>query len=361
MTPPAAPPLRSPTGSEAPGARIRVLVVDDSPTMRRILTRVLTNSPGMEVVGEAADPFEAREKIKALSPDVVTLDVEMPRMDGLSFLDKIMRLRPMPVVMVSSQTRKGADAAIEAMAMGAVDCIGKPETGLLDEEMLRLPDAIRAAARARIRPRAAPEAAAAAAAPVRFGDKVILIGSSTGGVEALGALVGRLPANCPPCLIVQHMPESYTASFAAHLDKISAATVAVAADREPLRPGRVLVAPGGARHLSLDTRAGFRCRLEEGPKVNGHSPSVDVLFSSAAGAADRVVAAILTGMGNDGAAGLAELRRGGARTFGQSRESCVVYGMPRAAKEAGAVETELSPAGIAEGILKLCAVRGDTP
>lgn len=344
--------------------KTRVLIVDDSPTMRRLLTMILENDDRIEVVGTAGDAFEARDAIKALTPDVITLDVEMPRMNGITFLEKIMALRPMPVVMVSSHTRKGADIAIEAMTKGAIDCVGKPTSSKVDDDFGALAEIVVNASRAKVRSRSArPLAAQAATSKPQMpsvcgdfepADRIFLIGASTGGVDALMELVGAFPKNCPPTLIVQHMPEAFSDSFAAHLDDVAPAHVKIATDGEALSPGVVMVAPGGERHLVLD-KTGARCRLVDGPKVNGHSPSVDRLFQSAGAIASRVSAALLTGIGADGAEGLLALRNNGATAIGQDEASCVVYGMPKAAKKIGAIDRELPLPRIAPALLSTCS------
>jgi two-component system chemotaxis response regulator CheB len=320
---------------------IRVLIVDDSATMRSLIAAVLRRDPEIEVVGQAGDPLEARQAIKDLNPDVITLDVEMPNMNGIEFLEKIMRLRPMPVVMVSTLTVRGAEATLTALELGAVDCIAKPSTGGVDG-FGELPAKVKAAAQARVRARVAPAPAAAPPMlPRAPTGQVIAIGSSTGGVEALIAILGRFPANCPATVITQHMPASFTASFAARLDRLCPPRVEEASDGAPLEAGRVYIAPGGERHLEVVGGATLRCRLAAGEPVSGHRPSVDTLFRSVAKAAGpRAAGCILTGMGRDGAQGLLEMRRAGARTFGQDEATCVVYGMPRAAFEAGAVERQ---------------------
>ncbi len=336
--------------------KTRVLVVDDSRTMRRVIRAALERDPRIEVVGEAGDPYEAREAIKALSPDVLTLDVEMPGMDGISFLKKLMRLRPTPVVMVSTLTAQGADTAIQALMEGAVDCVSKPKPG--DAAPFEtLPRIVRHAARARLR---IPGAAAGLAArdPARdfsANGRIVLIGASTGGVDALCALFRRYPARCPATLIVQHMPPAFTGKLAARLDQICPARVVEAQDGAPLVDGVVYLAPGGARHLVIDPIRSV-CRLVEGPPLHGHAPSVDRLFASAQPLAARVTAALLTGMGRDGAAGLRALRDAGARTIAQDRSTSVVYGMPRVAVELGAVERELPIDRIPAAILQTCAV-----
>lgn len=338
---------------------IRVLVVDDSATMRSLISAVLSRDPEIEVVGQANDPYEARQAIKALNPDVMTLDVEMPNMNGIDFLEKVMRLRPMPVVMVSTLTTRGAEVTLEALELGAVDCVAKPFTGGLDG-FRELPEKVKVAARARVRPldRVAgaptPSRLASGAAPGE--GRLIAIGSSTGGVEALVAILSRFPADCPPTVVTQHMPESFTRSFSERLDRLCAPRVEEATDGAPLDAGRVYVAPGGEAHLEVAGAGRLRCRITPGERVNGHRPSVDVLFASAARTVGaRGVGCILTGMGRDGAQGLLEMRRAGARTVGQDEASCVVYGMPRAAFEIGAVERQLPLDRIAAELLRTSA------
>lgn len=335
---------------------IRVLVVDDSATMRSLISAVLSRDPEIEVVGQAGDPYEARQAIKALNPDVMTLDVEMPNMNGIEFLEKVMRLRPMPVVMVSTLTTRGAEVTLAALEIGAVDCVAKPSTGGL-EGFRELPEKVKIAARARVRPLdrlATPPATVKIDAGTVAGDgRLIAIGSSTGGVEALITVLSRFPADCPPTVITQHMPESFTKSFSERLNRLCAPHVEEATDGAPLDPGRVYVAPGGETHLEVAGGSRLRCRIVPGDRVNGHRPSVDVLFASVARVAGaRAVGCILTGMGRDGAQGLLEMRRAGARTVGQDEASCVVYGMPRAAFEIGAVERQLPLDRIAAELLK---------
>jgi two-component system chemotaxis response regulator CheB len=334
---------------------IRVLIVDDSPTMRRLIAAVLGDDGEIEVVGQAADPLEARAAIKALNPDVITLDVEMPNMNGIEFLEKIMRLRPMPVVMVSTLTTAGADATIAALEIGAVDCIAKPSADS-PESFQELSAKVKLAARSRVRPLGDMPAQPRPDTRHDFdpGSHVVAIGSSTGGVEALINVVSRFPANCPPTVITQHMPAAFTKSFAARLDRLSAATVCEAEDGAPLKVGQVYLAPGGERHLEVVGHSALRCRVQAGDLVNGHRPSVDVLFSSVAKACGaNAIGAILTGMGRDGAAGLLEMRQAGARTIGQDEASCVVYGMPKSAHQIGAVEKQLSLSAIGLEILRL--------
>jgi len=335
----------------------RVLIVDDSATMRGLIRARLQAERGIEVVGEAADAHTARAAIKQLNPDVITLDVEMPDMSGLEFLEKIMRLRPMPVVMVSSHTEAGAEATLHALEIGAVECIAKP-TGREDRAFDKLPDAVRNAARARLRAWAPREPRAAAAMPAYRPDgRLVAIGSSTGGVEALIEIVSAFPANCPPTVITQHMPPVFTASLAKRLDRLSAASVSEAADGAPLVVGHVYLAPGGPAHLTVAGGQSPRCRLTPGEPVNGHRPSVDVLFNSIVRAVGGAcVGVILTGMGRDGAEGLRKLRQAGAATIGQDEASCVVYGMAKAAFEIGAVERQVPLRRIAKEILALTDV-----
>jgi two-component system chemotaxis response regulator CheB len=339
-------------------AKIRVLVVDDSATMRGLITAALNRDPDIEVVGAAGDPFEARGMIKALNPDVVTLDIEMPNMNGIEFLEKIMRLRPMPVVMVSSLTQAGAEMTLRALELGAVDCVAKPTLATNTADTLNEVAAkVKAAARASIRTKADDKPQVRRKDYMPSGD-IVAIGSSTGGVEALLSILSLFPETCPPTVITQHMPATFTASFAARLDRASGAKVQEAADGALLEPGKVYVAPGGATHLEVVRSAGLRCRLTQGDPVSGHRPSVDVLFNSVAQAVgDKAVGAILTGMGRDGAQGLLAMRKAGARTVGQDEQSCVVYGMPRTAFELGAVEKQVSLSSIGQTILDLASAR----
>jgi two-component system chemotaxis response regulator CheB len=336
--------------------RIRTLIVDDSASIRAALARILSADPEIEVVGQAPEPLTARQMIKDLEPDVITLDVEMPGMDGLSFLERIMRLRPMPVVMCSTLTARGAAVTIEALRLGAVDCIAKPsgnaEDLLRDAALLRA--TVKAAARSSVRATPAPRTAPVAMPAGSREDAVVAIGSSTGGVEALFSLLGALPADCPPILVVQHMPAAFTGSFAARLDRECQLHVKEATDGSPIERGTVYIAPGSDTHMSLLGGPKGALRLTRGDPVGGHRPSVDVLFHSVAKRGSAAVGAILTGMGTDGAEGLLAMRQAGARTFGQSQESCVVYGMPRAAKTIGAVERELSLSALPGAILAAC-------
>ncbi|CAN5382449.1 chemotaxis response regulator protein-glutamate methylesterase [soil metagenome] len=339
-------------------AKIRVLVVDDSATMRGLITAALNRDPEIEVVGAAGDPFEARGMIKALNPDVVTLDIEMPNMNGIEFLEKIMRLRPMPVVMVSSLTQAGAEMTLRALELGAVDCVAKPTIATNTADTLNeVAVKVKAAARASIRTKADDKPQARRKDYMPSGD-IVAIGSSTGGVEALLSILTQFPETCPPTVITQHMPATFTASFAARLDRASGAKVQEAVDGALLEPGKVYVAPGGVAHLEVVRSAGLRCRLTQGDPVSGHRPSVDVLFNSVAQAVgDKAVGAILTGMGRDGAQGLLAMRKAGARTLGQDEQSCVVYGMPRTAFELGSVEKQVSLSSMGQTILDLASAR----
>lgn len=336
---------------------VTVLIVDDSATMRGLIAATLGRDPEIQVVGSAADPLEARDAIKRLNPDVITLDIEMPNMNGLEFLEKIMRLRPMPVVMVSTLTQAGAEVTVAALELGAVDAVGKPSTGVpVSEAFAGLAEKVKMAAQARVRPRIA----AATPPPPDAGYRaasghILAIGASTGGVEALLEIISAFPAGCPPTVVTQHMPAAFTRSLAARLDRASRATVTEAIDGEPLEVGHVYIAPGGDAHLEVSAGATLRCRLQRSDPVNGHRPSVDVLFRSVAALNRPATGVILTGMGKDGAEGLLAMRSAGARTLGQDESSSVVYGMPRAAQMIGAVERQLPLSRLAPSILALCA------
>jgi two-component system, chemotaxis family, protein-glutamate methylesterase/glutaminase len=334
---------------------LRVLVVDDSATMRALISSRLRRDPGIEVVGGAGDPLQAREMIKTLNPDVLTLDVEMPRMNGIDFLERLMRLRPMPVVMVSTLTQEGAETTLQALELGAFDCVAKPATADFADAFDDLAEKVKAAGASRVR--AAPIQRPTVARPTDFrsNGRVIAIGASTGGVEALIAILSAMPENCPPTVVTQHMPATFTRSFAARLDRLCAPRVAEAEDGEPLAAGRVFIAPGGARHLEVTSGMKPICRLRESDLVNGHRPSVDVLFHSVAAVCGaRSAGLILTGMGKDGAKGLAAMRAAGARTFGQDEATCVVYGMPKAAFELGAVERQAPLSELSRLVIEAC-------
>jgi two-component system chemotaxis response regulator CheB len=343
--------------------KTRVLVVDDSALMRQLLTALLSEDPDIEVVDSAPDPLVAREMIKTLNPDVITLDVEMPHMDGLTFLRKIMTLRPMPVVMISTLTQAGTEVTLEALEAGAVDFVAKP-TSSVGPAMAALADELRAkvkaAAHTRVRIRQAqpkprlPQRQALN----RQTNKILMVGASTGGVEALKTLLMDLPPDCPPTLITQHMPERFTAAFANRLNRECPMTVCQAADGQRILPSCVYIAPG-AHHLELSREGmAFVCRLNDGPPVSGHRPSVDVLFRSGARVAgSKAIGVILTGMGKDGAEGLLELRKAGASTLGQDEASSLIYGMPRVAFERGAVERQFPLAELAGAIVDRCSDR----
>jgi len=345
--------------------RIRVLIIDDSALVREMLTGILASDPELEVVGTAPDPIIAREKIKALSPDVLTLDVEMPRMNGIEFLERIMRLRPMPVVMISTLTQQGADTTLRALELGAVDCVAKPTQRLSESfDALRseICEKVRTAARARVRGapavrRDAPAAPAGkpAVLPVSgYPDiDVIGIGASTGGVEAIGEVLAAMPADAPGIAIVQHLPAHFTQRFAARLDGLLAIRVREAEDGAPVLPGTVHIGRGG-RHFEVGRDADGRpvCRLFDGPPESGHLPAVDRLMRSLAAFGPRAVGVILTGMGRDGSAGLKAMRDAGSWTIAQDAATAVVNGMPRAAVEAGAVALELPLSRIAAAALE---------
>jgi two-component system chemotaxis response regulator CheB len=343
---------------------VRVLVVDDSRTMRGLIAAELLRDPAIKVVGEAANAHEAREAIKALNPDVVTLDIEMPEMDGLSFLEKIMRLRPTPVIMVSTLTSRGAESTVRAFELGAVDCVAKPSPG--DQHSLAgLAAKVKAAATARLvglshRTSAQNGAARGVAAAYEPDGRVLAIGSSTGGVEALLNVLSKFPANCPPTIVTQHIPGLFTKSLAERLNRSCAPAVAEAYEGAPLRVGHVYLAPGSVAHLEIGGSPGdLRCRLRETPPVNGHRPSVDVMFHSVAKTiGKKAVGVILTGMGQDGAHGLLAMREAGASTFGQDEATSVVYGMPRAAFELGAVEKQVSLARMGDQLIAVTQRKG---
>ncbi|SFU20154.1 two-component system, chemotaxis family, response regulator CheB [Kosakonia arachidis] len=337
--------------------KIKVLCVDDSALIRNILTKIVNQQPDMEMVATALDPIIARDLIKQHNPDVLTLDVEMPRMDGLDFLERLMRLRPMPVIMVSSLTSKGSDITLSALELGAVDFVTKPQMGL-QEGMMQyselMADKIRTAAKAHIRRREGQIAAPKIInSPLVGSEKIIAIGASTGGTEAIRHVLMPMPASCPGIVIAQHMPPGFTRSFAERLDKICQITVKEAEDGERVLPGHAYIAPGG-RHMELcRSGANYHVRLNDLPPVNRHRPSVDMLLQSVAESAGKnAVGAILTGMGYDGARGLLELHQTGAKTLAQSEKTCVVYGMPREAVLLNAVDEIVDLDQIAQTILK---------
>ncbi len=355
-------------------APVRVLIVDDSAVVRQILTEILSRDIGIEVVGSAADPLLARDKIKRLNPDVITLDVEMPRMDGLAFLENLMRLRPTPVVMISSLTERGADTTLQALSLGAVDFVAKPKLDVargLESYAEEIVGKVKAAAQARVRPLARPAAAkveldtpaatpssvAARAGLFRTTDRLIAIGASAGGTEALRVVLEGMPADAPAVVLTQHLPASFSTAFAERLDRHSAMSVREASDGEAVLPGHAYLPPGG-RHLRvIRDGARWRCRIDDTEPVNRHKPAVDVLFRSvAANAGPNAVGAILTGMGDDGARGLLEMQQAGAATLVQDEATSVVWGMPGAAFKLGAAQETVPLERVAERLLALSHV-----
>ncbi|PKK89928.1 MAG: chemotaxis response regulator protein-glutamate methylesterase [Candidatus Wallbacteria bacterium HGW-Wallbacteria-1] len=338
--------------------KIRVLIVDDSAVVRQIFTRELSRDPAIEVVGTAPDPYVARDKVVSLKPDVITLDVEMPRMDGITFLKKLMVHFPMPVIVVSSLTAKGGELALEALEAGAVDVMAKPGAAYTVGDMsVELIEKIKGASRivvSRQKKVATPPAAVKTLAMTRTTNKIIAIGASTGGTQALTKVLTALPANSPGILIVQHMPEHFTRSFADRLNQLCSIEVKEAQNGDMVSPGRCLIAPGNFHMLLKRSGANYLVDVKTGPLVSGHRPSVDVLFKSVAMYAGRnAVGVIMTGMGADGSRGLLEMRQSGARTLAQDENSCIVYGMPKEAVAIGAAEQVLHLDGIAARMLDM--------
>ena len=352
---------------------IRVLVVDDSALVRQTLTGILQSDPQIRVIGAAPDPFAAAERLRRETPDVITLDVEMPRMDGLTFLQKIMSQHPIPVVMCSSLTGDGTDTGLRALELGAVEIITKPRLGtkeFLEESRVRICDAVKAAAQARMGRRreaktlkeVSPKLTADAILPqsrsramIETTEKVVVVGASTGGTEALRVFLEALPMDSPGVVIVQHMPEHFTATFARRLDSLCRISVKEAQDGDTVLRGHALIAPGN-RHLLLK-RSGARYYVEikDGPLVCRHRPSVDVLFRSTARyAGPNAVGVIMTGMGDDGARGMMEMKEAGAKTIAQDEASCVVFGMPQEAIRRGAVDCAAGLGEISRRVLKCC-------
>jgi two-component system chemotaxis response regulator CheB len=345
---------------------IRVLIVDDSALIRQLLTEIINDTPDLEVVGAAPDPLVAREMIRSLNPDVITLDVEMPKMDGLSFLEKLMRLRPTPVVMVSSLTDIGAEVTLRALELGAVDFVSKPKFDIergVREYAQEITDKLRGAARAKVRkyvplstsPAQKTDAVLALQrVPHISTEKIILIGASTGGTEAIREVLGNMPPDCPGILVTQHMPEAFTKSFANRLNQVCRISVKEAESGERVLPGHAYIAPGHSHLLLRRSGANYMTELSDGPPVNRHRPSVDVLFRSAANCAGRnAIAVILTGMGKDGAAAMLEIKQAGAYTIAQDEASCVVFGMPREAIACGATDEVLPLKQIAPRLVVL--------
>jgi two-component system chemotaxis response regulator CheB len=350
------------------GRPIKVLVVDDSAVVRQLLANHLARDPAIEVVGTAPDPYLAWHKILTLAPDVLTLDVEMPRMDGLTFLEKLMRRRAMPVVMVSSLTEAGCSTTLRALELGAIDFVTKPASGLRErfpELAAELTEKVKVAAGVRMH-RPVPPAITPPVAPVRAlrtTQRLIAIGASTGGTEAIRAFLSVLPADAPAILIVQHMPEKFTRAFAERLDGLCAVRVKEAVDGDRALAGHVLIAPGNLHMRLVRDGATHLVRLADGPPVNRHRPSVDVLFHSCADVAGpNAVGVLMTGMGDDGARGLLAMRRAGAPTLAQDEASCVVFGMPRTAIELGAAERVVPLGRLAEAALvAVCGPEGTAP
>lgn len=342
---------------------VRVVIVDDSAVARQAIRTLLKDQPGIEVVGTAHDPRTAMDIITTRDADVVTLDVEMPNMDGLTFLERLMRQRPTPVIMVSSVTEEGADVTLRALEMGAVDFVPKSSLASGSDQQRRAAEfagKVRAAGAAHVRPLPVLEdrepVQPTPAVAARLAERVVAIGSSTGGVEALQEIICALPATSPAVLVAQHMPPHFTARLAGRLNAKSAVRVLEAEEGQLVTPGYVYIAPGD-RHLRLGRWGkSYICRVSDDPPVGGHRPSADVLFRSVARAAGaRAVGVILTGMGCDGAKGLLEMRESGAYTIGQDQATCVVYGMPKAAAALGATESEVPIDRMATRILELCS------
>ena len=341
--------------------KIKVVIVDDSALIRSVMTEIVNSQPDMEVVGVAPDPLVARDLIKRTNPDVLTLDVEMPKMDGLDFLEKLMRLRPMPVLMVSSLTERGSEITMRALELGAVDFVTKPKISIqsgMREYTELIADKIRGASRARIKPRTlqAPTAGASSPLPqlrnpLTSSEKLIIIGASTGGTEAIREFLMQMPSDCPGILIAQHMPEGFTTSFARRLDSLCKISVVESAGNERVLPGHAYIAPGHSHLLLTRSGANYMTKIEQSEPVNRHRPSVDVLFRSAAQAAGKnAVGVILTGMGKDGAQGMLEMKNAGAYNFAQDEASCVVFGMPREAIAIGAAH-EVAPLTALPGLV----------
>ena len=382
-------------------SKVRVLIIDDSAVVRQTLTKILDSDPDIKVVGAAQDPYVAVEKLKTIVPDVITLDVEMPRMDGVTFLRKLMSQHPIPVVMCSSLTMEGSDTALKALEYGAVDVITKPRMGtkaFLEESRIRICDAVKAAAMAKltkfvsrrtqtpphgegvrhsentpkkrsrfsaatkpgykVQPKLTADAMLAAPdsrAMLQTTEKVVMVGASTGGTEALRIFLEALPADAPGMVIVQHMPENFTSAFANRLDSLCRVTVKEASNEDSVVRGRVLIAPGNKHTLLKRSGARYLVSVKEGPLVSRHRPSVDVLFRSAARYAGKnVVGVIMTGMGDDGARGMLEMKQAGATNIAQDENSCIVFGMPKEAIKQGGVDIIKPLDKIAVEVIRLC-------
>lgn len=351
--------------------KISVIVVDDSALVRKLLTEIINADPELEVVATAADPFQAREKIKQFNPDVLTLDVEMPKMDGITFLRNLMRLRPMPVVMVSTLTEKGAETTLEALSLGAFDFVEKPKIdvshtlGAYSDELIGKikaastanPQTLVKSASFQVEEKLSADAVLAktnSSSSLKTTEKVVAIGSSTGGTEAIKEIICKLPANAPSIVITQHIPVTFSAAFAARVNSTAAMHVSQAMDGEQILPGHVYIAPGDKHLLVERSGARYYCRLNDGPAVSRHKPSVDVLFRSVAqNVGANAIGIMLTGMGDDGAKGMLEMKESGAMNIVQDEKSSVVWGMPGAAYKLGAAELVLPLDKIAQEIMKL--------
>ncbi len=352
--------------------KIKVLVIDDSALIRSVMKEIIDREKDMECVGAAPDPLVAREMIKALNPDVLTLDVEMPKMDGIDFLERLMRLRPMPVIMVSTLTERGSDITFRALALGAVDFVSKPKMDIargMEEYAIDITDKIRAAAQSRVHkivaaPVIQEKLSADAILPRVAGrysstEKLIIIGASTGGTEAIKEVLIRFPADVPGILVTQHMPENFTKSFADRLNSLCKISVKEAEHNERVLPGHAYIAPGHSHLLLKRSGANYMTELSQGPPVNRHRPSVDVLFRSAANVAGaNALGVILTGMGKDGAQGLLEMKNAGCHTIAQDEDTCVVFGMPREAIALGGACEVLSLQNVARRTLEYLALHG---
>jgi len=339
---------------------IKVLVVDDSALMRQMLITILERDPAIEVVGSAPHPLKARELIKKLNPDVLTLDIEMPEMNGIDFLKKIMSLRPMPVVMISSLTQDGADVTLQALEIGAVDFIAKPQIDLqrgIDAKAKEIINKVKTAASARIQAFERKTVGYKSIEPIgSLNKKMIVIGASTGGVEALRTVLMPLPTGMPPIFVVQHMPKAFTTTFASRLNALSNLSVKEAENGDVAKRGCAYIAPGDQHLKVIEENGQLICKLSRDPPVCGHIPSASVLFNSAASIFPKeTIGVILSGMGKDGAAGLVSLKKNGAYNIGQNEQSCVVYGMPKAAKEAGGIDVEYDLNKISKMLIKLCS------